>query len=70
MTFDDWFGQPERGEDLAALVEYARQESQGNPRDAEGLLIYFALRMGWEEALRQQGAVRAAFGTQGMHTLH
>ena len=70
MTFDDWFEQPERGEELAALMDYARQEARGNAEEAEGLLVYFALRMGWEQALRQQGVMRSTFGADGMRTLH
>ena len=70
MTFDDWFEQPERGEELAALVDFAQQEAQGDVEEAQGLLIYFALRMGWEQAMRQQGGLRAAFGPEGRPPLH
>ena len=70
MTFDDWFEQPERGDELAALMEFAQQESQGDADEAQSLLIYFALRMGWEQAMRQQGGLRQAFGTEGVRTLH
>ena len=70
MTFDDWFEQPERGEELAHLVEFARQESEGDAEEAQGLLIYFALRLGWEQAMRQQGGLRQSFGVEGLRTLH
>ena len=70
MTFDDWFAQPERGEELAALVDFAHQEAEGDVEDAQGLLVYFALRMGWEQAMRQQGGLRAAFGSESLRTLH
>lgn len=70
MTFDDWFNHPERGEELEALMDFARQEAEGDAEEAEGLLLYFALRMGWESALRQQGPVRSALGPESARTLH
>ena len=70
MTFDEWFEKPERSDELAALVDFARQEAQGDPEEAEGLLVYFALRLGWEHALRQSAPLRAAFGAEGLRTLH
>ena len=70
MTFDDWFENPERGEELAALVDFAKQEAGDDPEQAEGLLLYFALRVGWESALRQHGPMRLSYGPHGARTLH
>jgi hypothetical protein len=70
MNFDDWFEQPERDDELAALVDFAHQEAEGDEAEAQGLLLYFALRMGWEQALRQGSALRASCGPEGLRTLH
>jgi hypothetical protein len=70
MTFDEWFEMPERGDEIAALVDFAREQAAGDADETEALLLYFAMRMGWENALRQQAPLRANFGPEGRPTLH